>query len=76
MKHIQNLVGGFAGAAALNILHQTAAQLVAVAPRADLVGEEAVTKISKTAGINPPKGDAFFTRLLPEIWLVTACFIV
>ena len=44
MKLLQALVGGFAGAIALNLLHETARRVDSKAPRIDLLGEQALNK--------------------------------
>jgi hypothetical protein len=44
MRLINSLIGGFAGAIALNILHETVKRYYDKAPRVDLVGEEALEK--------------------------------
>jgi len=64
MKVIKNLLGGLAGAVALNILHETVKRYYHDAPRVDLVGEEAITKLSKAANIEPPKGDNLYLATL------------
>jgi hypothetical protein len=64
MKAVNNLIGGLAGAIALNIIHQVAKKIDHDAPRVDLVGEEAVKKGLKYAGIEPPKGDNLFATAL------------
>jgi len=64
MKLITNIIGGLAGAIALNILHQTVKQFYHDAPRVDLIGEEAITKIAETAGAEPPKGNNLFAVTL------------
>lgn len=64
MKVIINIAGGMAGAAALNILHETVKHLDHMAPRIDLVGEEALTEIIKSAGAEPPKGNSLYAATL------------
>ncbi len=64
MKALQNLIGGLAGAVALNIIHQTAKAIDHDAPRVDLIGEEAVSKGLKQIGVEPPKGDKLFAATL------------
>ncbi len=54
---MKNLLGGFAGALALNLLHETFKQLDAKAPRIDLVGEEALSNTIKSLGKQPPAGN-------------------
>jgi hypothetical protein len=64
MKIIQNIIGGLAGAVALNILHQAVKQFDHEAPRVDLVGEEALTKGMEAMGLTPPTGKALFAATL------------
>ncbi|MFD0795171.1 hypothetical protein ACFQZX_16230 [Mucilaginibacter litoreus] len=64
MKVIQNIIGGLAGALALNILHESVRRVYQDAPRVDLVGEEALTKIAESAGTEPPKGDKLYAATL------------
>jgi hypothetical protein len=64
MKLIKNIIGGLAGVAALNILHQTVKQFDHDAPRVDLVGEEALTKGMEAMGLEAPTGNALFTATL------------
>lgn len=64
MKLLKALIGGFAGAIALNLLHETVRQFDPEAPRVDLVGEEALTKTATALGINPPEGNTLYTATL------------
>lgn len=64
MKLINSLIGGFAGAIALNILHETVKHFYDKAPRVDLVGEEALEKYLHTAGIDPPQGNQLYLATL------------
>jgi hypothetical protein len=64
MRIIENIIGGLAGAVALNILHQTVKQFVHDAPRVDLVGEEALSKGLEKIGIDPPTGNTLFAATL------------
>lgn len=64
MKALKNLAGGLAGAIALNILHETVKRLYHDAPRVDLVGEEAITKIAKTVNVQPPTGNNLYAATL------------
>ena len=64
MKIIQSIIGGLAGALALNILHQAAKQFDHEAPRVDLVGEEALTKGMEAMGLTPPTGNELFAATL------------
>lgn len=58
------MIGGLAGAAALNIVHQSVKQFCHAAPRVDLVGEEALSKGLKNLRITPPSGDRLFLATL------------
>ncbi|MDB5021607.1 MAG: hypothetical protein JWQ28_2734 [Pedobacter sp.] len=64
MKLIQALIGGFAGAIALNLLHETVRQFDSKAPRVDLVGEEALTKGLSAIGIDPPTGNSLYAATM------------
>ncbi|KAA6440327.1 hypothetical protein FEM33_06900 [Dyadobacter flavalbus] len=64
MKAINNISAGLAGAVVLNILHESAKRFFPNAPRVDLVGEEALSGILESAGIEPPKGNALYAATL------------
>ncbi len=65
MNKISNsLLAGFAGAAALNILHQSVAQFMTDAPRVDRVGEEALSKTIEATGASAPTGNSLFTATM------------
>lgn len=64
MKAINNISAGLAGAVVLNILHESAKRFFPNAPRVDLVGEEALSDILESAGIEPPKGNALYVATL------------
>jgi hypothetical protein len=64
MKLIKALIGGFAGAIALNILHETVRKFDPEAPRIDLLGEEALSKSLKALGIHAPVGDKLYAATL------------
>jgi hypothetical protein len=68
MKLKRNLLGGLAGAVALNILHEFLRRFDADAPRIELIGEEALSKALKGAGITPPTGEPlYFATLAGDI---------
>jgi len=73
-KLISSIIGGIAGATALNILHQTVAQFDHDAPRVDLVGEEALTKGLEKAGIRPPIGNSLFAATLAADLISNAAY--
>ena len=64
MKALKNLAGGLAGAIALNILHETVKRLYHDAPRVDLVGEDALTKIGNKVNVEPPTGNKLYAATL------------
>ena len=64
MKLLKNIIGGLAGAAALNLLHETARHFDPETPRVDLIGEEALSKGLKTLGAQPPTGNALYAATL------------
>ncbi|MBX0333981.1 hypothetical protein K3G39_12110 [Pontibacter sp. HSC-14F20] len=61
MEVSKALVGGLAGAVALTIAHETLRRLVPEAPRMDVLGMRAISKIMKKAGAQPPEGGALRT---------------
>jgi len=64
MKIIKNIIGGLAGAIALNILHETVKHFDHDAPRVDLVGEEALNKGLEAVGSKPLKGNSLYAATL------------
>lgn len=64
MKFINSLIGGFAGAIALNILHETVKRYYDKAPRIDILGEEALEKSMEAVGIDPPEGRNLYLATL------------
>jgi len=68
------LIGGIAGATALNILHQAAKYLDHNAPHVDLVGEEALSKGLKSISIKPPAGNALFGATLASDLISNAAY--
>ncbi|MBE9586671.1 hypothetical protein IM792_19635 [Mucilaginibacter sp. JRF] len=73
-KLTSSIIGGIAGALALNILHQAVEEFVHEAPRVDLVGEEALSKGLETAGIEPPTGDQLFAATMAADLLSNAAY--
>jgi hypothetical protein len=73
-KLISSVIGGIAGAGALNIIHQTVKQFYHDAPRVDLIGEEALSKGMKKMGLEPPKGNILFTATLAADLLSNAAY--
>jgi len=64
MRLIQSLIGGFAGAIALNLLHETARRIDPKAPRVDLLGEQALTKSLDALEIDAPQGRELYLATL------------
>lgn len=64
MKIIKNIIGGLAGAIALNILHETVKRFEHDAPRVDLVGEEALNKGLEAVGSEPLEGYSLYAVTL------------
>jgi len=64
MKVLKAIVAGFAGAAALNILHETVRRFDADAPRVDLLGEEALTRSMNSLNLEAPTGDNLYAATL------------
>lgn len=74
MKVLNNIIGGLAGALALNVLHETVKRLDHDAPHIDLVGEEALSKGAESLNIEAPKGNALFTATLAGDLLSNALY--
>lgn len=60
MNFAKSIIAGFAGAAALNILHESVRKFDREAPRMDLVGEEVVKKSAEAMKIEPPAGNKLY----------------
>jgi hypothetical protein len=63
-KVLTNILGGLAGAVALNLLHETVRRLDPEAPRIDLVGEEGMNRLMLKAGAEPLEGNALYTATM------------
>lgn len=63
-KFSSSLIGGMTGALALNLLHQIYQRVDHEAPRVDLVGEEALSKLIEKGGGRPPTGKTLFAATL------------
>lgn len=64
MKVLKAILAGFAGAAALNLLHETVRRFDSDAPRVDLLGEEALTRSLNSLNLTVPKGDKLYAATL------------
>ncbi|WP_316851133.1 hypothetical protein [Pedobacter agri] len=64
MKVLKAILAGFAGAAALNILHETVRRFDADAPRVDLLGEEALIRSMNSLNLEAPTGDNLYAATL------------
>jgi hypothetical protein len=60
MHAIKALEGGLAGAGALTLIHETVRRVVPTAPRMDLLGMQAIAKIVRSYGKNPPNEKNLF----------------
>jgi len=61
MKLSSAIGGGFAGAAALTLLHESLRRLNTDAPRMDLLGMEAISKSLESVNADVPDKDNLFT---------------
>ncbi|OKL41113.1 hypothetical protein [Pontibacter flavimaris] len=52
---IKAMAGGLAGACVLTLVHETVRRLVPDAPRMDVLGMRAISKLMKMAGEEPPQ---------------------
>jgi hypothetical protein len=64
MSKLTNLIAGFAGAAALNILHETLKHKSNYMPRVDLLGEEALQKTLNYFGGRMDEKDTLYKATL------------
>ena len=64
MKVLNAILAGFAGAAVLNILHETVRRFDTEAPRVDLLGEEALTRSMNSLNLEPPTGNNLYAATL------------
>ncbi|MDQ0641149.1 hypothetical protein QF042_004714 [Pedobacter sp. W3I1] len=64
MKLLKSLLAGFAGAAALNILHESVRRLDPDAPRIDLLGEQALSKSMNRLKLEAPGGNNLYLATL------------
>lgn len=74
MKNLTSVIGGLAGALALNLLHETARRFCSDAPRIDKIGEQALSKSLTSAGINPPSGKKLYQATLAADILSNAMY--
>lgn len=64
MKIVKAIVAGFAGALALNILHETVRRFDSNAPRIDLLGEEALSRSLNSLNLESPTGNNLYAATL------------
>jgi len=64
MSIINPILGGFAGAIALNILHETVRKNISDPPRLDLLGEEVIEKTLDAVGVNHPHGKKLYSSAI------------
>ena len=60
MNILRAMGSGLIGAAALNVLHETARQFIPDAPRVDVLGKRAVAALYKATGNEPPPDDELY----------------
>lgn len=67
MKTLNGIAAGFAGAVVLTITHQVLHHVFEDAPRMDLMGEEALTKLSAKAKIAVPQKNLYDITMAGDI---------
>ncbi len=67
MKLLHALTAGLAGAVVLTVTHQLLHKISDDAPRMDLMGEEALTKIADSADVDIPKDDLYNITMAGDI---------
>lgn len=60
----RSLVAGIAGAMTTNLLHEVTRRVVPGAPRVDRLGMQALGRLYRMAGSEPPNRDDLYTRTL------------
>lgn len=60
MSFLRALGSGLVGAVALNLLHETARQFIADAPRVDVLGKRAIAAAYDATGHEPPPDDELY----------------
>lgn len=74
MKPSTALGGGLAGACALTLIHETVKRVVPEPPRLDLLGESAISRGLKKAGVKVPGETELFTWALAGDLLSNALY--
>lgn len=64
MKKLSAIEGGATGALALTLIHETVKKLDPKAPRMDLLGMNAITKLFKSFGQDPPEKNKLFVMAM------------
>jgi hypothetical protein len=64
MDATKAMVSGLAGAAALNVIHESARALIPHAPRVDVIGRRALAKSYRALGHMPPEDPALYYRTM------------
>lgn len=60
MNRLHALASGVAGAVALNVIHETARQILPQAPRMDVIGKRAIKWPAVRMGFTPPQGKTLY----------------
>lgn len=60
MKILDGLIGGLAGALSVTLLHELTKKLYKGAPRLDLLGEQATSKLLHRSGAEVPEGNKLY----------------
>ena len=68
------IIGGLAGAAALTILHESLKKVDSKAPRMDLLGMMALSKLIRSIGKNPPDARKLYVYTLAGDLLSNALY--
>src|SRR5688500_11874593 len=64
MNRMKNLFGGIIGAVTLTVLHELYRRIDPLAPRVDLVAEEALTKAVEATGHSAPTANRLYVATL------------
>lgn len=74
MRLSTSIGGGFLGACALTLVHETVKTIVPQAPRMDLLGMNALSKAMRHAGKTPPNDQKLYTMTLAGDLLSNALY--
>ena len=68
IQRMRNIMGGLAGAIALNVLHEVVRKFIKDAPHVHIIGEQALSKSMRELNLEPPTGQTlYFSTLAGDV---------